>query len=115
MSDGAKPAVKKRKAAAGAAASPAAGSKKLANGIGSLLARLEATNASFLHTAATNAMHTQLAKVCVQGKFADGLLPPPPTRRRRGRAAGAAAGPAPVAAYPGINLFLPLASCRPPR
>ena len=77
MSDGAKLAVKKRKAAAGAAASPAAGSKKLANGIGSLLARLEATNASFLHTAATNAMHTQLAKVCVQGKFADGLLPLP--------------------------------------
>ena len=75
MSDGAKAAAKKRKAAAGAAASPAAASKKLANGIGSLLARLEATNASFLHTAAASAMQTQLARVGVPRQA---LLTPQP-------------------------------------
>ena len=99
MSGAAKPAVKKRKAAAGAAASPAAaGSKKLANGIGSLLARLEATNASFLQTAAANAMHTQLAKVCVQRRH----CPRPAAACPKPTAAWTAASvvPGPAAAYP---------------
>lgn len=95
---GAKPpgsAQKKRKAV-GAAAATVANKKKLEAGIGSLLARLEATNASFLQTAAAVSMQTQLAKVkvgaaggAVDGKgaaaqlgrpathAAAGLLPPP--------------------------------------
>ncbi|KAL4424356.1 hypothetical protein ABPG75_001657 [Micractinium tetrahymenae] len=58
--------LKKRKAgtaAAPAAAAAVASKKKLAAGIGSLLQRLEATNASFLQSAAASAVQSQLAKV----------------------------------------------------
>lgn len=63
---GAASATKKRKAAGGPA--PAT-SKKLSASVGSLLARLEATNAAFLQTAATKAVQTQLAKVKAASSF----------------------------------------------
>jgi hypothetical protein len=59
MSSLAAPAAKKRKATG---TSPKVG-KKLAGGIDSLMARLEAANASFLQAAAASSVQTQLAKV----------------------------------------------------
>ena len=65
----AKAAAKRKAAAAAAAAGSPGGAKKnkLEKGIGSLLARLEASNASFLQAAAATSMQTQLAKVTVRG------------------------------------------------
>ncbi|KAL4431998.1 hypothetical protein ABPG77_000265 [Micractinium sp. CCAP 211/92] len=58
--------LKKRKAGTAAApataAAAAASKKKLTAGIGSLLQRLEATNASFLQSAAASSVQSQLAK-----------------------------------------------------
>ncbi len=62
--------LKKRKAGTAAApataAAAAANKKKLTAGIGSLLQRLEATNASFLQSAAASSVQSQLAKAVKQ-------------------------------------------------
>lgn len=84
--------LKKRKAgtAAGPAAVAAAASKKkLAAGIGSLLQRLEATNASFLQSAAASAVQNQLAQAAKQtvsgGRRVCWVLPHSPAGTSRWR------------------------------
>ncbi|PSC70843.1 leukocyte receptor cluster member 8-like protein [Micractinium conductrix] len=75
----AKAAAKRKAAAAAAAAGSPGGAKKnkLEKGIGSLLARLEASNASFLQAAAATSMQTQLAKVTAAALAEEAARPTP--------------------------------------
>lgn len=99
--------LKKRKAGTPAATAAAAASqKRLAAGIGSLLQRLEATNASFLQSAAASAVQNQLAKAVKQTVST-------------GRAAGCCRFQLPqtgtLVAASGAPLTMRLPTCRPPR